>query len=182
MEPRAPSRPQVVAWLEAVRQELERLQDRLAPLLEEQRRLEARQALLKDLLSSFEASPKASSEDATRSWALTVQPAGSIGEYVRERAQEILREAARPLHINELHAEFERRGFHVPGAGKPVNLIVHLRNHSGIVSPGRGMYALEEQTGPIPARRKSRTRRRKRTRRPQESSSESYDAAQEMKR
>jgi hypothetical protein len=132
--------------------------------MEEQRRLEARQALLKDLLSSFEVPWKVSSEDSGSTWALSIQRAGSIGDYVRERAEEILREAGRPLQINEIHTEFEGRGFHVPGAGKPVNLIVHLRKAPGIVSPARGMYALEEHVGAIPVQRKSR-KRRKRTRR-----------------
>lgn len=165
MEARAPTRAQVVQWLEAVQHELDRVHDRLAPLLEEQRRLEARQALLKDLLSSFGVPGKTSSEDAARSWSLSVQPAGSIGDYVRERSEEILRDAGRPLHINEIHAEFERRDFHIPGAGKPVNLIVHLRRDSSVVSPARGIYALEEHAAQTQTQRKTR-KRRKRTRRP----------------
>lgn len=165
MEARAPTRSQVVRWLEAIQRDLERLHDRLAPLLEEQRRLETRQALLKDLLSSFEAAGKVSSDDAARSWAVTLQPAGRIGDYVRERAEEILREIGRPMHINEIHGEFEQRGLHIPGAGKPVNLTVHLRVDPRIVSPERGMYTLGEQAGPMPARRKARNRR-KRARRP----------------
>lgn len=165
MEAREPSHAQVLRWLEAVRRDLAALQDRLSPLLEDQRRLEARQALLKDLLSSFEQPGARSFDDASRSWAVSVQPAGSIGAYVRDRAEEILREAGGPLHINEIHAEFGRRALHIPGAGKPVNLIVHLRKASGIVSPARGMYALEEHVGAMPVQRRSR-KRRKRARRP----------------
>lgn len=165
MEAPAPTRSQVVRWLEAIQRDLERLHDRLAPLLEEQRRLEARQALLKDLLSSFEAPGKTSSEDASRSWAVSLQPTGSVRDYVRGRAEEILREAGRPMHINEIHAEFEKRGLPIPGAGRPVNLIVHLRKQLTIASPERGMYALAELTGPMPTQRKTR-KRRKRTRRP----------------
>jgi cell division septum initiation protein DivIVA len=166
MEAREPARDEVLGWLEAVQRDLDQLQERLTPLLEEQRRLEARRALLKDLLSSFEEPGKTSFEDASRSWAVTVQPAGSIGDYVRDRAEEILREAGRALHINEIHAEFERRGFHIPGAGRPVNLIVHLRKASGIASPARGMYGLREHVGAIPVQRKSSRKKQKRGRRP----------------
>lgn len=162
MDAREPTREQVLGWLEAVREDLERQHDRLAPLLEEQRRLEARHALLKDLLSSFKAPGKGSSDDASRMWSVSVQPTGSIGAYVRDKATEILRDAEQPLHINEVHAEFERRGFRVPGAGKPVNLTVHLRQGTDIVSPARGLYALKEQVGAIPPQRKSRTKRKRR--------------------
>jgi hypothetical protein len=164
MDARAPTRSQVVGWLEAVQHDLDRLHDRLAPLLEEQRRLEARQGLLKDLLSSFEAPGKPSSEDASRSWVVSLQPKGGVGEYVRGRAEGILREAGRPMHINEIHQEFEKRGFPIPGAGRSVNLIVHLRKQSTIVSPARGTYALAELAGPMPTQRKTTRKRRKRAR------------------
>jgi hypothetical protein len=92
-------------------------------------------------------------------------PTGSIGEYVRDRAEEILREHGGPMHVNEIHARFLRSGLFVPGAGKPVNLIVHLRKGPGIVSPGRGMYALRGQVDAdaLPRPRRPRKRRRART-------------------
>jgi hypothetical protein len=164
MEAEEPSQEQVVQWLDAVQHELDRLHDRLAPLLEQQHRLEVRQALLKDLLSSFQVRGKTRTEDASRSWAVSVQPTGNIGDYVRDRAEEILREEGGPLHINAIHAEFERRGFPIPGAGRPVNLIVHLRKAPGIVSPARGVYGLEEHVGSIAPRAKKRPKRRPRKR------------------
>jgi hypothetical protein len=170
VEQKEPSRAQVVKWLEAVQHDLDRLHDRLAPLLEQQRRLEARQTLLKELLSSFGApSNGRGEENGGASWAVSVPPPGSIGEHVRTRAEEILREKGGALHINALHEEFQRRGFHVPGAGRPVNLTVHLRKASSIVSPARGMYALEEYAGTTTAQPKAtrRTRKRKKRRRTQ---------------
>lgn len=160
-----PSRDQVLAWLQAVQRDLDKLQDHLSPLLEEQRRLEGRQALLKDLLSSFEAPIKPSSEDGARPWSVSLQPTGNVGDYVRDRAREVLLDAGEPLHINDIHAEFVRRGFPIPGAGKPVNLIVHLRSGTGIASPARGMYALGEQVAASPVQRRN-AKRRKRTRSP----------------
>lgn len=164
MENSEPSREQVVQWLEAVQHELDAVHDRLGPLLEEQRRLEARQALLKDLLSSFEVPEPTSPENGGRAWAVSVQPTGSVRDYVRARAEEILREQGGPLHINALHAEFERRGLPVPGAGRPVNLTVHLREAPGIVSPARGMYALQEHAEGMPTQPNGSTRTRRRNR------------------
>lgn len=166
MNPREPSRAEVELWLQAVRHDLDLLQGRLSPLLEEQRRLEARQALLKDLLSSFVEPGEESLHEAPRPWGLSVQPTGSIGEYVRDRAEEILREVGGPLHINEIHTRFVKRGYHVPGAGKPVNLIVHLRKAPGIASPARGMYGLVEDVGQVRRTRAKRTRRKSKARRP----------------
>jgi hypothetical protein len=79
---------------------------------------------------------------------------------VIDRAAEILRAEGRPLHINDLHARFLERGFTVPGAGKPVNLIVHLRSAEEIASPMRGVYGLVEQVGAVP-RQAARTKRRR---------------------
>lgn len=131
----------------------------MQPLLDEQRRLEDREALLRDLLRSFEspASKNGSTESAS-----TPAAAGSIGQYVVDRAVEILRETGEPLHINDLHARFLARGFTVPGAGTPANLIVHLRKASEIASPQRGMYGLTESIGAV---RQKRTKKRTTTRR-----------------
>jgi hypothetical protein len=119
--------------------------------------------LLNDLLTSFEASGK----DGVVPRAMSIQPAGNIGDYVRARAEDILREERGPLHINAIHAEFQRRGLHIPGAGRTVNLIVHLRKAPGIVSPGRGVYALEAHAGPLRDRLKiTRRKKRSQTRRP----------------
>jgi hypothetical protein len=162
-----PTREQVVAWLTSVRRDIETVQGRLAPLMEQQHRLEARQLLLTDLLSSYDAGDlparKSPSDNAAGPPSQLSRSSGSIGRAVRRRAEEILRAAGRPLHINELHAEFLRRGFPVPGAGKPVNLIVHLRKSDTIVSPARGIYGLVEHVGEIP-RTKARAKRRPRSR------------------
>jgi hypothetical protein len=166
-----PSRRQVVAWLAGVQRDLNQIDEHIAPYLERRRRLEARQALLKDLLSSFEPEEAGESADADEdgrdapTWSLSSQPAIGVGDYVRDRAEEILRSEG-PMHINDLHTRFVASGFSVPGAGKPVNLIVHLRKDPGVVSPARGMYALRDQVDvaslPSTRRRKKRPRRPKR--------------------
>jgi hypothetical protein len=135
---------EVRSWLDAVEGDLRRLGEKLGPLLAEQQRLEERQALLHGLLHSFD---QATPNGPRRSEAL--RATGSVARYVIDRAVEILREEGRPMHINDLHARFVARGFTVPGAGKPVNLTVHLRSAEEIASPTRGIYGLVEQVGAV---------------------------------
>jgi hypothetical protein len=149
---------EVHIWLSTVESEMRALGAKLEPLLDEQRRLEERQALLQGLLRSFkQAAPNGSAPAA--------KTAGSVARHVIDRAVEILRDEGRPMHINDLHARFVERGFAVPGAGKPVNLIVHLRNINEVVSPMRGIYGLPDQVDVMPKKAR-RSRRRKSTRKP----------------
>jgi hypothetical protein len=165
--PEEPSRAQVVGWLDAVQVELNEIDAHIAPYLDRRHRLEGRQALLKDLLSSFEAADLEAEDDAPaqpRSTSRTFpRPVTlGVGEYVRSHAEEILR-AEGPMHINDLHARFLARGLEVPGAGEPVNLIVHLRKDPNIVAPARGMYALHDQVdvASLPSARRSKKRSRR---------------------
>jgi hypothetical protein len=155
------TRAEVRAWLSAVEADLRALDTKLEPLLGEQSRLKERKTLLQSLLRSFEAGANGTAPSPT------VKSAGSVARYVVDCAAEILRDEGRPLHINDLHARFGERGFTVPGAGKPVNLIVHLRGSDEIASPTRGIYGLVEQVGavthdaaPRPRRRRARARAR----------------------
>jgi hypothetical protein len=88
----------------------------------------------------------------------------SVRDRVQAQAAEILTEAGRPLHITELHAEFIKRGFEVPGAGKPNNVTVHLSDAADIVSTSRGYYGVKvvmqpESTVKYPVADESRGRR-----------------------
>jgi hypothetical protein len=128
---------EVRAWLHSLESDLQRLAERLDPLLAEQRRLEERQTLLRGLLRSFDQVDQDERETPD-----SARAKGSVAQYVIDRACEILRDEGRPLHINDLHARFLERGFTIPGAGKPANLIVHLRNAAEIAAPARGIYGL----------------------------------------
>jgi len=151
---------EVRVWLDAVQADLRRIEEKVRPLEEKQRQLEAREELLRDLLRSFESDANGSGDAAS-----VPAPSGSVGQYVVERSVEILRDAGEPLHINDLYSQFRERGFSIPGAGKPVNLIVHLRQAHEIVSPQRGIYGLREDLGdvrPRAARKRTTTSRRRR--------------------
>jgi hypothetical protein len=169
MDTPTPSAEQVRAWIYAVRADLEALHEKLTPLLEEERRLEARQVLLKELLSSFAQQDQVSDNaagmgSAPYTRAITATGPGAIGQYVIDHATEILREAGGPLHINDLHARFVQQGYQVPGAGQPVNLTAHLRRATEIVSPSRGIYGLVEHVGRIADNKRRRSKHRSRKR------------------
>jgi hypothetical protein len=61
---------------------------------------------------------------------------------VTTRVAEILAEEGRALHIDDILARYEQKGYRVPGAGKPVNIIAHLRRSPLFASAGRGIYDL----------------------------------------
>ncbi len=57
------------------------------------------------------------------------------------------------MHINDIHAEFIRRGLPVPGAGKPNNITVHLAGADGVRSTARGVYSIRDDASPeVPMR------------------------------
>src|SRR5436309_15494398 len=124
-----PSPDQIQEWLEDVDTEITAIQAQIEPLLTEQTRLHERRVLLKELLASFGERP---SPDAPT-------PRLHLGETTRERIHrqtvDVFTQVGRALHINELHAEFLRRGYEVPGAGKPNNITVHLTGWPDVVSP-----------------------------------------------
>jgi hypothetical protein len=151
---------QVRGWLATVEVDLQAVDQKLKPLLEEQRQLEQREELLRHLLASFDQAPT----DRPGAGATETRN-GSIGEYVIGRAAVILREEGAPLHINDLYARFVERGYKVPGKGRPVNLTVHLRSTDRIVSPQRGIYGLPEQVDDAPPRRSAKKRKRPSARR-----------------
>jgi len=66
-----------------------------------------------------------------------------IGPRVRRQVREILTDAGGELSINDIHAEFLRRGYDVPGQGRPANITIHLSGSEEITSPARGLYRLK---------------------------------------
>jgi hypothetical protein len=67
---------------------------------------------------------------------------------VKDHVYEILAEARRPMNINEIHSEFLRRGFPIPGKGTSFNILVHigrelkLGRRARFYRAGRGTYSL----------------------------------------
>lgn len=147
-----PTAQQVLQWLTVIDADLSQVQASIDPLLDEQTRLQERRQLLQRLLGSLERGP-ATEENAESPEPPTLvsgNGASSIRERVHAHAVAVLQEAGRDLHINEIHMEFVKRGFPIPGAGKPVNITVHLASSPVIQSPKRGFYRIQSNNEAAP--------------------------------
>ncbi len=138
-----PNAGEVERWVEDLERELGEIDAALAPLVERQVALTERLGLLRRLSASITSKEVGSARAAVAgtNGSRAAQITSSIRDRVQTYARQILGEAGKPLHINEIHTEFIKRGFEVPGAGKPNNITVHLSNAEGIISPARGYYA-----------------------------------------
>jgi hypothetical protein len=117
--------------------EAEQIQFRLA---DARRRL----MLLYEVLASVTSAPVAVSPEEL-----------GIGRSTRERvqadAEAILRERGAPMRVQDIHAEFIRRGVPLPGRGLPANIIAHLAVSDRFSRHGRGIWGLAERDRPIPS-------------------------------
>ena len=121
------------------------VQEQLEPLAREIESLKEQRSLLRDLLESMETAndPRRSDESLARS-SSRLGRREPVRDRVHREVVEVLGEIGAPIHINDLADEYEKRGYKIPGQGKPANISVHLSGWEDIVSPDRGMYALAE--------------------------------------
>ena len=135
----------IEAELQAIRKEIQSLNTVL-------QRKSQQAELIRRLIESADAStplpnPTASVSTLEVSSSLTVTPS-----MVKDSVYEILRDAKRPMNINEIHAEFLRRGFPIPGKGTPFNILVHigrelkLGRRARFCRVGRGTYSLRNRS------------------------------------
>jgi len=153
-----PHASEIRRWLAALDQQEQELQAQLEPLVRQQSAIRDRRRLLSDLLASYgEAAPNGESGTAS------LGPE-SVRQRVRRQVRLVLNDTGGGMHINDIHAEFVKRGFEVPGKGRPANITAHLSGGGDIVSPERGIYGLESVVGAVktkPVRRKRSSKRRK---------------------
>jgi hypothetical protein len=154
-----PEVDQIREWIRVLDERDAQIQAELEPLAREQASNQERRRLLADLLVSYgnngddgEMARAADLVDATE----------TIGERVRRHVRDVLGDADGQMHINEIHAEFLKRGFAVPGQGRPANITTHLTGSEDIVSPQRGYYGLSEVVGPVKRKPTPRRKTRKR--------------------
>src|ERR1700737_2604762 len=126
-------------WISQVEAEARELDEQLAPMLERQKALEERLGILKRLLTSMASDiAPIGAEVVTNGHGLDSERLASVRDRVIRDATEILDDAKGPMHINDIHSQFVKRGYEIPGAGKPVNITVHLSSAESVVSPNRG--------------------------------------------
>jgi hypothetical protein len=90
-------------------------------------------ALLHEILAAVTNSPDAIQTDVELV---------STRERVIRATERILHDARAPLRIGDIHAEFIRRGYALPGRGSPTNIVAHLGQTDRIVRLSRGVYSL----------------------------------------
>lgn len=145
--PDMPDARQIEVWISSVRNDLEEIENEIQPLMERRSELRKQLELLRKLRSSLHQPTDGSEADSEARPSPEAWSYNSVGDRVRAQVRQILEEAGRPLHINKIHAEFQKRGFEIPGAGKPNNITVHISRRdsdSDIATPKRGLYALPE--------------------------------------
>src|SRR5437763_1705346 len=115
-------------------QALQDLDVRIAPLLAERSRLEARLRLLEEVRATY-AGDKLSInphgvalQGRARPRLVSVRSGETTAARIQRQVMTILEEVGDdgPVHSNELRDEFLRRGWEIPGAGKPNNITTHL--------------------------------------------------------
>lgn len=120
-------------WVSEAEAEVARLNDeaeRVARQLADARR---RLMLLHEVLATVTSSPDAIQTDVELI---------STRERVIRDTERILRDAKGPMRIGDIHAEFIRRGYALPGRGSPTNLVAHLGQTDRVIRLSRGVYAL----------------------------------------
>ena len=124
------------------------VQQELEPLAHELESLQEQRSLLRDLLETMETGDdrKRRNESHIRKSPRSLARQQSVRDRVHREVVEVLAEIGSPIHINDLTVEYEKRGYKIPGQGKPANISVHLSGWDDIVSPDRGMYTLAKST------------------------------------
>ncbi|MGQ9573434.1 MAG: winged helix-turn-helix domain-containing protein [Dehalococcoidia bacterium] len=132
----------VMRELEDVRAQEEAIKaeaaERLRCVSETATRLQARMRHIQALLA-LEGQPMESG--AVGSEAVSSAPrVGSLAD----AAYELLAETRQEYHYEELAAQLELRGVHIPGKEPAKNLVAHIHRDSRFVRPKRGVYGLRE--------------------------------------
>lgn len=137
LRPGAPSPDEVRGWIEVAEAEVAQLATSFEEIQVRLAQARKRLVLYHEILAALTKAPVAMSNEELK-----------VGRSIRERtvesAVDILRARGRPLRIQDLHAEFIRRGHPLPGRGTPTNIVVHLANSPLLERRGRGVYALTE--------------------------------------
>jgi hypothetical protein len=124
---------QIRRWVSEAEAEVARLSEeaeRVGRQLAEARR---QVTLLHEILAAVTNSPDAIQTDVELI---------STRERVIRDTERILHDAKVPMRIGDIHAEFIRRGYPLPGRGSPTNIVAHLGQTHRINRLSRGVYAL----------------------------------------
>ena len=144
----------MTSWRVSLEADIEAIQGRIKALNAELQKKRQQQELLVRLIESTvqDSSPSEivnqALEPPVASPPQTHQaPATDTHGEINEHVFQILSEVKGPMNIKDIHAEFIRRGFPIPGKGTPFNILIHLsralkRKAGRFQRTARGTYAL----------------------------------------
>jgi hypothetical protein len=120
-------------WVSEAEAEVARLNDEAERVSRQLAIARRRVTLLHEILAAVTNNPDAIQTDVELV---------STRERVIRDTERILRDARAPMRIGDIHSEFIRRGYALPGRGSPTNLVAHLGQTDRIARLSRGVYAL----------------------------------------
>ncbi len=135
-------------WAASLEVEVQTIRDQIQLLSGEQQRKTQQIDLIRRLLDSADLSNSRSVEGVRDPDAAAASLRAATPSQVKDHVYAILAELKRPMNINEIHAEFRRRGYIIPGKGTAFNILVHigrelkLGKKARFYRAGRGTYAL----------------------------------------
>jgi hypothetical protein len=139
-----------------LRSRVHELEAEILPIQEQLSRLRVQLDFVERALNAGNVPPQPESQ---------IKDVASSKPNVSERVFEILRDAARPLHVTEIRNQYIAKGFTVPGQGTESNLLVYIVRDSRFTRVSKGTYALAALGVPtkIPAKPKTKRRRRRKS-------------------
>src|SRR5439155_22121491 len=135
-------------WESSLEAEVLTIRERIQSLNAELQRKSQQTELIRRLIESASGSSSHPIEMVARPNGTSASPQVVTPNQVKDHAYEILRERKGPMNINEIHGEFLRRGYPIPGKGTSFNILVHvsrelkLGKKSRFYRAGRGTYGL----------------------------------------
>jgi len=137
-------------WAEALERDSQGIRGQIHSLGADLQRKTQQIELIRKLIDSASGAKRSDLREAGSS---NVGPPASpvvTPSEVKDHVYEILADLKRPMNINEIHSEFRRRGYIIPGKGTAFNILVHigrelkLGRRSRFYRTGRGTYALRD--------------------------------------
>jgi hypothetical protein len=138
-------------WRGTIEAELQAIRDRIQCLNAELQKKTQQAELIRRLIESEDSCIAVPNQAHPHSPDCSAPSHAPTPSMVKDYVYEILKDAKRAMNINEIHAEFNRRGYTIPGKGTPFNILVHIGRElklgrgARFHRVGRGTYSLTDK-------------------------------------
>jgi len=135
-------------WKSSLENEVESIKKQINSLAADLQRKSQQIELISKLIHSVN-TPFLNPGDIGSTTPLEIRaPKTAMPSEVKDHVYQILTDANHPMNIGEIHSEFIRRGYPIPGKGTQFNILVHisrdlkLGKKSRFYRVGRGTYGV----------------------------------------